>query len=547
MSLRQSQPSLFVPTGLSDSLDATLTPNGGNMHMLSNLVPDPSTQGVWACRPAAVELYNFTDFPDPAAISCLFGFGRYIFGMVASSTTPGYDEPFCYDVVADAIVAISGVTGLNVPASLPSSGDWSPPHMELIGVNLVVTHAGFDGVTNFFGWIDISNMAAPAWHAGNVTISGTGVVLPSKPVWCAQFFGRAYFLVNPPTAQPAAFFTDPLTLNNSDATHILTFDDNVPLTNAIGMAYNTQLSGGIVQFLLVFKGQSQIYQVQGDAALTDNPLRQNALNVPTGTLAPNSVVRTSKGVMFMAPDGYRLIDFQAQVSDPIGAFGAGVSVPFIYAAVPSRVAAAYNSGVLRVSVQNNNALGSPVQEYWLHTATGAWSGPHTFPASLIVPYQNSFIMVANGIAAKLWQSDVLLSAGVTFVENGVQMTWSYQTCMLADSGAMMEERWIETTMDLALVSGMPPVVFSAIDQDDFVIQTASYTISGGTTLWGAFIWGAASWGGVPNGLRPRQIKWKEPVVYRRVALAATGESRSGVRIGKMLARREATGYLQMTE
>ena len=549
MSLRRTTPTPFVPLGLTDSIDGTLTQSSegqvfGNMSILENLIPDPSTRGLWKCRPAASEVFDFTSFSTPGAVSCMYRFGRYVYGMVASALTPGYDQPFCYDVVGDANVAITGITAANVPLSPATSGEWVPPHMELVGVYIIITHPGYNGTTNFFGYINISNPAAPTYAAGNVTTSGSGVALPARPTWCAQYFGRAYFLVNPATGQPGAYFTDPLTLNISDASHILTFDDNTPLTCAKGMAYNTQLSGGVVQFLVVFKGISDMYQVQGDAALTDNPLRQNALNASTGTLAPNSVVRTPKGLMFMAPDGYRVIDFEAKISDPIGAFGQGVTVPFIYASVPSRVVAAYANGVMRVSVQNGYANGSPVEEYWLHTALGIWSGPHTFPASQIVPYDNTFIMAAEGISAKLWQSDVLATNASVYVENSTQLSWTFNTVMLPDVGDMKESSWLETTLDMAVASGMPDITFQAHDQDGQALSTATYTVVGSTTIWGTFTWGAAVWGGAANGLRPRRVDWPTPVVYRRVDFAAVGESRSAVRIGKLLTGREALGYLQ---
>lgn len=550
----RADPVIFAPIGLTDSIDGTLTQGGegqvfGNMSELENLIPDPTTRGIWRCRPAAIEKYDFADFLGAGFVSCLFRFGRYIYGMVASTTTVGYDEPFCYDVVGDVNIPITGVTGLNVPVSPSTSGEWDPPHMELVGVYLIITHPGYDGVTNFFGWINLSNPASPTYSAGNVTTSGTGAALTSVPTWCTQYYQRAYFLLNPTTGQPSQVFTDPLTLNVSDAAHVLTYGDNTRLTVSKGVAYNTQLSGGVVQFMLVFKGVSDIYQVQGDAASTSDPLKINALNVSTGTLAPNSVVSTTKGIMFMAPDGVRLIDFNAKITDPIGAYGQGVALPFIFAAVPSRVVAAFSSGVLRISVQNNAALNAPVQEYWLHTALGIWSGPHSFPAAQIVPYDSSFMMVASGVNAKLWQSDVLVTASSTFGENGTQLSWDWGTVMLPDPGAMAEMSIAgnECTIDMALVAGMPPLTITALDQDDVTLGTATYTPSGTATVWGAFVWGASPWGGAPNGLRPRLIQWTDQVVYRRLKIHVTGESRSDVRIGKLAYRRSIEGYIQQED
>src|ERR1700730_3245698 len=105
-----------------------------------------------------------------------------------------------------------------------------------------------------------------------------------------------------------------------------TFGDNVALTALGGLALFNQL-GGIVQSLMVFKDVTNIYQVTGDSALSN--LSVNALNITTGTLAPNTIVATPKGLAFMAPDGVRLINFDAKIEDPIGFDGMGVSAPFI--------------------------------------------------------------------------------------------------------------------------------------------------------------------------------------------------------------------------
>src|SRR6185437_379255 len=149
----------------------------------------------------------------------------------------------------------------------------------------------------------------------------TSWTIPPTAVY--QFNSRAYYIYNLP-AQPSVYFSDalnPTTFTN--ANQILTFGDAVPLTALGGVGLNTQL-GGIIQSLIVFKGVQNIYQITGDP--TTSNLSVDALNVTTGTLAPNSICNAPKGLMFMSPDGYRMIDFQAHVSDPIGIDGSGVTV-----------------------------------------------------------------------------------------------------------------------------------------------------------------------------------------------------------------------------
>lgn len=543
----QGRPTPFIGIGLTDSVDGTLTQGGegsvfGNMAVLKNLIPDPSTRALWMCRPAATNKAGFTGFTTPLVPSVMKNIGRYIYGLIPSALTPGYDQPFCYDVIADAMVAVTGITGANVPLSPSPTGDWSPPNMEIVGIYLVVQHQGFDGVTNFFGWFDISNPATPSWHAGNVSVSGTGVALDTKPTWVSSFFGRAYFLCNPVGGQPAARFTDPLTLNVSTADHILTFDDNVPLTCAAPLSLHTQL-GGIVQALIVFKGITNMYQVTGDAALTNNPLTQNSMNVATGTLAPNTICNTPKGIAFMAPDGVRFIDFNGQISDPVGAFGQGVTVPMIYAAVPSRACAAYSSNVLRITVSNGFVTGSPWQEYWLHLSLGIWSGPHTFPAALIVPYQQGFIVAGVGVDGKLFRSEATQTNASTFVENGAQLVWDYKSVMLPDPGDMAQHLWTETTIDLQLAAGIPPINAYAKDQNNSIIQTAVIAVSDDVPYWGTMVWGLFRWGGAAYGLTARQVRWPQNVVYKRVCFEVAGESRLAIRVGKMYTRDASTGYL----
>src|SRR5271157_1573502 len=82
----------------------------------------------------------------------------------------GFDEPFCYNLVTKSFVTVTGITAANVPITQPTVGDWTPPTMDVTGVDLVVTHPGFDGSTNFFGWFDITNLQVPIWNAGNFSL-----------------------------------------------------------------------------------------------------------------------------------------------------------------------------------------------------------------------------------------------------------------------------------------------------------------------------------------------------------------------------------------
>jgi hypothetical protein len=504
-------------------------------------------------------------FAGAAFISCWLNVGTRIYGMVSTTRNAGRDEPFCYDYPTNAFIAISGVTAANSPISPPTFGPWNPPHMELVGSQIIVTHPGFSGAANaFFGVINVLNPATPSWTATNT--APTALIFP--PQWCSNFNGRCYFLVNPPQQQPAAYFSDvlnPTVITN--ASQILTFDDNTPLTCAAGLSLNNQL-GGVIQALMVFKGVSNIYQISGDFALGN--LSKNSLNVATGTFAPNSIVSSEKGLMFMAPDGVRTIDFNANVSDPIGKDGDGITVPFFFALNPSRTCAAFNGGVYRVQVENGDLLptllGSPFssgfssgfgplaaadpnftrqQEWWYDTVRQCWSGPHTTGLSLAIPYQNTFFITIQGAGAKIFRSDQVQSNISTFTENGTALTFTWATSMLPDTDQMGEICVIQQTIHMALAAGQL-VLCSAINQDGDVFDSVTISASGQPTNWNQFNWNQADWNGstAGNSLYPRRLSWHFPLVFRRVQILASGNSASGLKIGRMHMRYEVLNYLQ---
>ena len=540
-SLRHTQALRFSPSGLSDSLDETdLFP--GAMAVLQNLIPDPTTKNVWTCRPASVLQTNFAGFTAPGTIACFKVVGSLVYGLIASGRKVNYDEPFCFNLLTGAFVPVSGITAANVPATQTTVGDWTPPTMDAAGVNLIVTHPGFDGVTNFFGWFDTSNPGAPVWHAGN-TAAGSLISFTTVPAWVAQFNGRAYFGINPPTGQPSVVFTDSLTLKVTNANQALTFGDNLMLTAAMGLPLNNQL-GGVIQALLVFKAAGSIYQVTGD--YQGSTLAINTLNTATGTLSPRSIVDTPNGVGFLAPDGFRIIDFDAHVSDPIGVAGAGINVPFLQPLYPSRVAASCNADVIRISIQNQQQTSSPFQEYWFDLPRKVWSGPHTFPAAAIDVYQNAFIVAPVSAPGTLFLSATTPINASSVIENGVALTWTWQTAVLADNTEMSMSEAVEMQLKTTQNVGMPAFTLVAQDENGASLGSVVYSFAGEVSNWGSAVWGVAVWGGYIAALYPRQISFPAPVVYNRLSIKASGPSCIGFRIGDMFIRRRVLGYMQAT-
>lgn len=541
MALRKGMPTRFVAAGLSDALDGTdVFP--GACSILQNLIPDASTQGVWQPRPAAIKLTSFAGFITPGYISAGYIVGSRFYGLISSGLNQGFDQPFYYELVAGTFGVVAGITGGNVPASPPSSGDWEPPTMALVGTKLVVTHPGFSlAIGNAFGWFEISNPAAVTWNAGNTT---GALVLPARPSSVAQFGGRAWFLVNPTSGQPTAYFTDILALNITNAGQALTFDDNKELTAAAGLPLENQL-GGIIQSLIVFKDSSNMYQITGDFAL--NTLTKNAMNVATGTKSPRSICVTPKGVGFIAPDGARVIDFNARISDPIGIQGAGVNVPFINALYPTRISAASNANTYRISVQNGGVAGTPSVEYWYDIARQNWSGPHTLPTDLAVPYGNTFIVAPRGILGSLWQSDVVVTPATSYVENGGTMYCAMQTALLPDTNTMTSNQMVETLVEIELPQNPGVVVLSPRDEDNnTIIPPVILADTSPVSYWGSAIWGASLWSGATGALRRLSIPWSKPIIFTRMSLYISFTASAGARVGAMLLRHQSVGALMLT-
>ena len=247
---------------------------------------------------------------------------------------------------------------------------------------------------------------------------------------------------------------------------------------------------------------------------------------------------------FVAPDGVRIIDVNAQVSDPIGNEGMGKTMPFLFAVAPSRIAAAANGTVYRVSVQDGSLASSPFVEYWFDfSRNGIWSGPHSFPARHIKPYKLTFVSVPYAVPSALFQSDYLQSSTSTFTENNVAMTFGWLTSLLPDTDQMCENAMLETTLYLGMAAGASYTV-QALNEGSSVLGLVTLTNPSNPAIWGNFNWGQAAWGSIPSALFPQRIAWKRPVVFRRMALNVTGPSSQPFRVGTLHMRYEQLGYLQ---
>lgn len=175
MSSLPGAPLRLVPTGVADTLDnANSSP--GRCTALTNIIPDPSTDGVWQCRPAAIVIMDFVSFDTPTVVSAGIQLGTRVYGLIGSARNPGCDEPFVYDIASGAFLTVDGIAADNVPFTQPFTGDWTPPTADVIGSRIVFTHPGFAGTANFYGWFDTSGFDSTTLLGG--TTSGSDILKP---------------------------------------------------------------------------------------------------------------------------------------------------------------------------------------------------------------------------------------------------------------------------------------------------------------------------------------------------------------------------------
>lgn len=538
MVLRRSQPAPYIPKGLTDSIDLGMAFNGA-MTSLSNLIPNPGANGQWIARPASTQQTSFSGFSSPGFISCYKVIGSNVYGMIATSRNAGKDEPFAYSLVTGLFTTISGVTNLNTPSSPATSGDWTPPTCDLVGSKVIFTHPGFNIANGMFiGFIDISNPGSPSWSAGNLT---GAIAFTQLPTVVAQFNGRAYYaqgnaLVFSDTSNP---------INCTNGNQVLTFGLNLPIIAIGGIPLTSQIQGGTIQSIMIFQNSQYIFQLTGDAAITSGTgaLTLNQLQVTAGTYSQNSICSMPQGLVFASIDGLRVINLAGQVSEPIGANGQGITIPFFFALHPSRIAMAYSADVVRISLQNGQIAGSPFQEYFYHLAKQVWSGPHTFPASLIQPFGNSFIIAPIGVTSKLFSSSAVPIPSAVYTENGSPLAFTYQTCLLPETSEMSEFALQEHTINMAL-NNMDIYTAVFLNQQGSQIGDSFLIVGAGSaTVWGAFTWGSALWLGISQKYQCLPINWDQPIIFKRCQFQLTGPCSGPLVIGGQDMRLQKLGYL----
>lgn len=536
MAIRNSSPVPFQPQGISDATDLS-SAFPGACQILSNLVFDRINRGAVVPRPGVTVANDFIpEFTSPGVISVMYPVGTLIFGMIATARTPLFDEPFCYDTVANAFVTVSGVTSANVPATLPTTGDWIPPTMDSVGPFIVVTHQGFQGA-NVIGWFDVSNLAAPAWTAGNTTTNA----LPSKPIWVAQFFGRAYFGIG-----NNVYFTDSLALSisNPNFAAVLTIDDKSSTTGAAGLPMG-QTSGAILQSLLVFK-QSSVWQISGDIAVTNQPLSLNRLVSNVGCVAPRTIQSTPMGVLFIANDGPRYVNLAGSLNylQVRNGVTPDIVAPFATATNPSRMVGAYSNGIYRVCLDGNISRWDSNytnQDYWYDFIFQRWTGPHTFDYHCAVGVSNVFYISSNIKPGQLFSSEVTDDSNTVYQDATTDYLCEFVSTAI-EGAPMTMSAVVESTIELG-GAGLGTVYYiSMYDDENNNLSPATIKLYEINPLWGFVKWGQFQWRSAMINGQVFTIPWVNPVVFKKMILSIRVNAAPNVSIQNSFFRVQQLGY-----
>lgn len=523
-------------------LDAAQIRDGGMM-MLSNLIPDPTCKNQFICRPSYLTYTNaFANAPLQSFgfVPCMYIFGDYLYGLCNSSNFIG-DSPFAFNLATNTALTVTGITNANIPGGADGNytNNWTPATMALVGTQLIVTHPGFPNGTNKIGWFDITTPNAPVWHAGDLATNG----LPAgAPVAVANFNGRAYYLCNPPNAQPVVVFSDVLAgTTRSNGNQALTLDDYVPLTALQTLQLQNQL-GGVIQSLIVFKGYQGIYQITGDYAATSTNgvpfLTKNLLSSNMGTLAPNALVNIPDGLVFLNHDGLRVIDFYGKISPPVGANGEGIASQFSFSSSITRCCGASNGRMIRMT----SNLNTVIYEWWYDLASQTWTGPHTAAPSLLKPYKDTFVLyhedrlnVNNCVIARSDVKPIIGSPGNVYnTEPGGPLQFIYQTPLIPPMDNMEA---FQVNEAFIMASGAPAAITCTV-YDGNAVQLDTFQLSPPS--------GNSPSYALPNLCLPTSLPFTKSNAASRMQFTFTGGSAASIELGDLWLRIQEAGYTKGT-
>lgn len=558
MAISNSRPVRYTAIGLTDAYDATGR-FAGACRRLQNLVFDGSNPELVLSRPGVTLLADFATngFTTPTFISVHASIGTRVYGMIATARNAGNDEPFCFDTATGLFVTISGVTAANTPTSPATFGDWTPPTMATVGVMIIVTHPGFSGaVGKFFGIIDISNPAAPAWSVANTATT----LLPNVPLAVANFNNRAYFACRN-TLYYTDVLTNPPTITN--ATQFLVMGDSSNVIALNGLPMQTT-SSGVLQSLTVYK-PTQIWQVTGDTTFSN--LSQNYISLNVGTLAPRSVVQSPFGQYFYSTGGPYFLDLLGALrplTHSLQELEPDIQQPFINALVPSRWAAAYNSTIYRVCGQTVVGNIPGTNDYWFDEHKRRWNGPHTFAYDCASAVSGYFVLSGAPYPGQLIKSLPTQTQNLSSTDLGAAIATSLLSSTFPKIGDMARKQVTESQIELG-TSNATTYTITAQDESGNTLDHTDIAVTAVGEPWGFFYWGMGTlwaadnhWdgGGLWDGgslwdagaqaiPRTYPVTWSAPFVFEKMAIQVDALADEQVVIGTFYARYQQTGYMQV--
>lgn len=538
MGIPKSFPIRCTFKGISDAYDST-DKFPGACRAITDLIFDQSNPEILVSRPGVSQQTDFTGFVTPGFVSLHATIGTRIYGMLATGRTAGFDEPFCYDVATSAFIAITGVTGANVPASPATTGAWVPPTIAQVGVRIIITHPGFSGAgTNFFGVIDVTNPAAPAWSANNLTTNA----LTAVPSAVANYNNRAYFAVG--NVLP---YSDVLTLVRTNASQQLTIGDSGLITALSGLPLTTT-SDGILAALVIWKA-NQVWQVTGDT--TASTLALNFMSLNVGSSAPRSIALSPYGIYFASNAGPYFIDpvgtLRAVTNDITRDRDPDIQAPFINATQPSRIAAAYAGSVYRVCLDTIVNGVAATNDYWFDEHRRRWTGPHSFPYACASAIGNIFYLSDNNNPGKMMKSQSSQDTSSAFTDLGTTLTAQVLTATFPKTGRMTEKQVVESTQELSASGGSVTYNITAQDEQGNTLGIVAIAIAPGGNIWGSNIWGDGSkWANSNKIPHVYSLAWSAPLVFKKMAILISAVASANLQIGTHFARYQDCGYMNLT-
>lgn len=521
----------YSPSGIVDSLDGNTTRRGA-MIAMENLMPSPTTDNLYICRPSAFQYLDFTGFNNPGYVSLHKQFGTLLVGFVASDLNPGFDQPFAYDTATEAFLTITGITAANVPDSPPTTGGWTPPTVDDVGGYIVFTHPGFDGTNGYFGWFDMTGFSLAlsgdthmtttidnltptnpltAGVTVGMTITGTNIEVGTTVVavssnsitlsQAAMASGAGTFTVSGGTSiSPlwASGNTNTFTLPDVP-TNVTIFNDRAYYSvdnmewysdalNPLEMTTGTQsLTIGGNDAIIVSAGQPlftaqpavviasllvfkqfQVWQITGDSAA--QTLALNQLSESIGTDSPRSIGQAPSGTFFCANDGIRVVTLQGSVSPP----NEDMVLPFVNVPEPSRVTATFNAGYYRVCSSGFRGGVQFTNDYWFDPGKNQWIGPHTITYDGICSFENSFLLTNSTYTGQILRSNVLPTSVDNFVELGENMEFNYQTVLVPEFASQRSVSIIETSLFMTF-NAQVEIACTVIDQSYNILGSYDMT------------------------------------------------------------------------